>query len=151
MKAIILSAVLVMAAPLTAAAQQWTPEQLEVWEAVEWTAVAFNQGDMSVSYEAVHPDFVFWNSDNSVPGDREAAFALDTALWGPVGSRMYGTTASPLTILVYGDFAAVHAYVRGYRSVGSRDPEFSAIRWTSAWKKEDGKWLQILNYIDPDN
>lgn len=113
-------------------------------------ALAFNQGDMDTSYEAIHPDFVFWNEAHSVPGNRETALTLDTAFWGVVGARMHGTTVTPLTILVYDDIAAVHAYVRGYQSVGSADPTLATFRWTSVWKKEDGKWMQVLNYSQPD-
>lgn len=145
-----LLAILLVMIPSTATAQKWTPEQEEVKAAVEATVRLFNEGDMNKSYELVHPDFVFWNGENAVPGDRETAFTLDSAVWGPVGTRSYGATVTPLTIKVFDDVAAVHAYIRGYRSVGDGEPEFSAVRWTTVWKKEDGKWLQILNYIQSD-
>lgn len=153
MRALALAVGLSVLLPLTAAAQTrtWTSEQQEVWQAVERLALAFNRGDMKTVYEGVHPDFVFWNSDNAVPGDRDTAQTLDTAFWGVVDARMHGTTVTPVTITVIGDVAAVHAYVRGYRAIGEGEPQFSAVRWTSVWKKEDdGRWLQILNYADPD-
>lgn len=148
MRSLSVVSLLLLLTASTAAAQRWTPEQEEVWKAVEAAAMAYTSGD--VSYETVHPDFVFWNAGNSVPGDREAARALDTAFWGAVGARMHGRSITPLTILVFDDVAAVHAYIRGYQAFGEETPKFAGIRWTSVWKKEDGKWLQALNYGHPD-
>jgi len=53
---------------------------------------------------------------------------------------------TPLTIVVYDDFAVINMYVRGFFQVPGSDPTFTTQRLLSVWKKEDGKWMMVANY-----
>ncbi|UCG84824.1 MAG: hypothetical protein JSW71_12780 [Gemmatimonadota bacterium] len=47
-------------------------------------------------------------------------------------------TLTPLTILVYDDFAVINFYVRGLLQEPGGVPTFTTIRWLNVWKKENG-------------
>jgi ketosteroid isomerase-like protein len=134
--------------PLTLQAQEWSAEQQEVWTQVERHLVAFHAGDMETAYESVHPDFVFWNSNNSVPGDRSSAWELDRIFFRELGGIWHTALFTPLTILVYDDFAVINFYVRGLLQEPGGVPSFTTIRWLNVWKKETGGWMLVANYGD---
>jgi ketosteroid isomerase-like protein len=134
--------------PLTSQAQAWSVEQKQVWAEAERISAAFCAGDMETYYEFVHPDFVFWNNSNSVPGDRKAALELDTHFFGELGGRWHTATFTPLTILVYDDFAVINMYARGFLQVPGGVPAHNTLRMLGVYKKENGRWMLIANYLD---
>lgn len=141
-------AVFLLCNPLTAISQDWSAEQLEVWEAVEKLTNDFYAGE--VDNLDTHPEFIFWNSMNSAPGDKQTAVLLDKA-WFAQGVKYYGASATPLTIKVHGEFATVNSYIRVYEVLpGEESRAFITGRFHSDWKKENGIWLQIANFFFPE-
>ncbi len=126
-------------------AQEWNAEQSEVWESVERMWDDYSSERLDAAFDAHHPEFVFWNSGNSVPGTKAMADGLDT-FWF-VSSDYHETSATPLTIQVFDDFAIVNAYVRGFMSEFGADPEWFTMRWHSGWTKEGDTWLCVSNFL----
>lgn len=144
----VIVATLLLCSSSTALSQEWSAEQKEVFTAVQKLADYFFDGDIdSLSRESTHPDMIVWNPGLSVPGDKATADKLDKA-WFGLGGEFHAVTVVPLTIQVYDDFAIVNASVRGIRKQPGGNPAMFDDRWHSVWKKEDGKWLQIANYVD---
>jgi len=146
-KATIFAILMFLLFSIPAIAQQWTTQQKEVWKTLEDQIKAFASGDMEANYKFIHPDFVFWNDWNSVPGDYETAKKLDSA-WFKLGAKTYAFTLTPLTILINGDFAVLNFYLRGFRQEpGATEVKFVGLRLHNLWKKEGGKWLLLANFI----
>ena len=125
--------------------QEWTSQQLDVWTSVEKLVQDFYAGDIENLDR--HPDFVFWNADKPVPGDLQAANLQDEALFAS-GIRFHDPTVTPLTIKVHGDFATVNAYIRVFQVLpGQQSSNSVTARFHSAWKREDGTWLNISNFL----
>ena len=139
---------LLLAFASVAPAQELTAEQQEVWTAFEQEVALWVSGDMEANYEFVHPDFVWWNSGNSVPGDYDAAWILDNGSADYAG-KWVAYDLTPLTILVYDDFAVLNAYMRGFREDRpGGDAKWTTLRLHNDWKKDDGRWRLVANYID---
>jgi len=128
-----------------ASGQQWTAEQTEVWTAVQSMWADYSSERLDAAFDAHHPDFVFWNDGNSVPGTKEMADNLDTFWFG--SSDFHETSATPLTIQVFDDFAIVNAYVRGFQSKFGGEPTWFTMRWHSGWTYEGGRWLCASNFL----
>jgi ketosteroid isomerase-like protein len=140
---IVATAAILVGTPVSA--QQWSAQQSEVWEAVQRLWDDYSSERLEDAFRAHHPQFVFWNSANSVPGTKEMADNLDT-FWFK-SSDFHETHATPLTIQVFDDFAIVNAYVRGFISEFGGAPKWATWRWHSGWKKEEGEWLCVSNFI----
>lgn len=140
-------AVLLLATPGPGLAQELTAEQEEVWSAFSQEIAHYVAGEIEASYQHVHPDFVWWNNGNSVPGDYGAAQTLDTAS-AEYGGKWLSYDLTPLTIQVHGDYAVLNAYMRGFREDGrGGTPTWTTMRFHNDWLKEDGRWLLIANYL----
>ena len=138
----------VLAMPLNVIAQAWSPEQQEVWEVVEEMNQRFTSGDITGGYEFIHPDVVWWNTTNDVPGDYETAKKLDT-VFGEHARKWLVNICTPLTIQVFDTFAVVNTYCRGFRETeAGQDPEWQTRRRHFVMKKEGTKWLLVANFFD---
>ncbi len=138
----------VLALSSTASAQTWSSEQQEVWKAVDEMILRFASGDVERAFEFVHPDIVWWNSANDVPGGYDAGKRHDTMFWQNARRRI-SHDCVPLTIQVYDTFAVVNAFCRdNLEPRAGEDPEWSTLRLHLVMKKEGSRWLQIANYLD---
>ena len=143
-----LVAVFLLCGTSAAFSQEWSAEQMEVWAAVEKLTKDFYAGD--IDSLDTHPEFIFWNSKNSAPGNKQTSVLLDKAWFGQ-GVKYYGASSTPLTIKVHGDFATVNSYLRVYEVLpGEESPTFITGRFHSDWKKENGTWHQIANFFYPE-
>ena len=125
--------------------QDWMPEQLEVWSAVEKLVEDFYAGDVDNLNR--HPDFVFWNAENPAPGDKRAAALQDEALFGS-GIKFHDASVTPLTISVHGEFATVNAYIRVFQVLpGQESPTSITARFHSDWKKQGDTWFNVSNFL----
>lgn len=125
---------------LSLKAQEWTPVQQEVWNNVNayWTLMA--KGDIDGFLGYFHKDYVGWDTDDPIPGNKESA-----SKWLHFMSQYNKVLIyelKPLTIKVYGDFAFAHYYYYMMNEVdGKRTPEMG--RWTDILMKQGDKWLMI--------
>lgn len=140
-------AVLLLATPRPGVAQELTAEQEEVWSTFSQGIAHWVAEDIEALYEHVHPDFVWWNNGNSVPGDYDAAWTLDTAS-AELEGKWLSYDLTPLTIQIHGDHAVINAYMRGFREDGrGGTPTWTTMRFHENWMKEDGRWRLIANYL----
>jgi ketosteroid isomerase-like protein len=140
-----LSVCTLLAVPIHA--QELTPEQQEVWTAVEALVDHFTSGELEAAYEYLHPELVWWNTGNSVPGSRDEAWELDNA-FAMYAGKWLAHTLTPLAVVVSGDAAAVYAYQRGFREdTPGGNASWATMRLVFVMKKEDGRWLQLANYL----
>jgi hypothetical protein len=147
---LLLLSLLAIALPTRGAAQtqQWSAVQQEVWRAVDGMCSGVYRGDVAALYQHVHPDLVWWNTMNDLPGDYATAKALDTAelMHGP---KWLAGMCSPVTIQVFDTFAVVNAYARGLREgAAGQAPVVQNARLHFVMKKEGNQWLQVANYLD---
>ena len=145
MNALLIAVVVAAVAASPMQAPQWSAEQSEVWAAVEAMWNDYSSENLEAAFAAHHPDFIFWNNTNSVPGTKEMADELDT-FWFESGA-MLRTSVTPLTIQVFDDFAIVNAYVRGFAQEFGGAPQWMTWRWHSGWAKEGDEWLCVSNFI----
>jgi len=147
-RALLLFASIILFTSVEATAQQWSPEQQEVWQAVNEMSNFFSSGDIEAAYEFIHPELIWWNTNEDVPGDYETAKKLDTA-FAENGRKWLTRSCTPLTIQVFEGFAVVNGYCRGFRETEEgKDPEYKTLRLLNVMKKEGAKWLQVANFID---
>ena len=135
----VLSLLLVL--PLAASAQQWTAEQLEVWQ-VELDVWAMDMaGDKTWIDRYVHDDLLGWPNASPIPIGKESV-----AKWygfeDPEASvPVFELT--PVGIVVHGDVAVVHYFV----DLGEIDSKGERHRrrgsWTDFLVKDNGSWKYI--------
>jgi len=147
---VLLGAVLVVFVASPVPAQEWSDEQIEVWNVVEKLVNHFWDGDIDAVSEMVHPDFIFWGSPNPVPGNKDMAVKWDKVM-AERGGQYIAMRATPLTIQVFDGFAVVNFYVRGYQEANPGGaPAWATRRILMVLKQEGDTWLQVANYVDTE-
>ena len=122
-------------------AQQWSPEQQEVWDA---EVACLNAGiDNIPAFKAcIHPEFMGWGVQGPVPlGYSEKKFDYYFA-----HNKWKVVDATPLHILVEGDIAIIQLMVRDVSSLDGGPDEVSWVAWTDIMKKENGVWRWIADH-----
>jgi len=144
-----IAALAVLAGPVAAEAQQWSSAQQEVWKAVSEMVGHFYNNEIAEGYEYVHPEFVWWNNGNDVPGSDYELSKNEDTIFAAHARKWLSGSCTPLTIQAFDTFAVVNCYCRGYREAAAgQDPQWRTMRALLVMKKEGGKWLQVSNYID---
>ncbi len=137
-----LGIVLVFALPALAHAQEWTPEQNEVWATVEglWKAMAAE--DMDEWYAYIDEDYRGWD------GASLLLTKADTRKWNEhiaSTSSVVLYTVKPAAIDIHGD-VAIAFYNYQLLSADNDGKETLEIgRWADVYKKKDGRWLLIAD------
>ena len=133
---------LVLVLPLTARAQTWSAAQQEVWDFELECFNAIVTDDLQVRHACFHNDYVGWSPGAPVP----MPYSPERDEWNLARVNAKFAEATPLNILVYGNFAVVHYMVRGtnIREDGSSQTNWTA--WTDILLKEDGKWSWIADH-----
>ena len=133
---------LIFLLPITIQAQDWTPEQLEVWGALE---TCWDQKELGPIMACIHDDYVAWPRDGGVPlnkADINASmkhfFATEENVW---------TYRKPLSIDVRGDMAVV-IYVTDWvdRRLDSKEESSGTINWTEVFVKTPGGWKLLADH-----
>ena len=129
---------------LPAQAQEWSTEQLEVWETVTKQWDLEGAGDDSW-LDLLHPSFLGWVDDVPMPHDKESTarfIAAESGLSTTIVQNIW-----PVGIAVVGDTAVVHYYSIGvvqYTDDGERET-FDGHHTDVLTKTADGwRFLSIL-------
>lgn len=123
------------------AAQQWSPEQKEVWAGVEeyWAASASSD---PMSFTNYFDDSYFgWSYENESPGTKSDA-VKSLNYWLKKGKIQY-YIIKPAKIWVNGDFAYVHYYYTQVSENSDGKPNTERGRWTDILMKKNGKWMLV--------
>ena len=138
---------LVLLVPITAQGQEWSAEQLEVWQRVEASWVAESEGGTSCYDEFVHPEFKGWSMIRPYPLDRETS-----RKWSRYGLETSNTlifSLHPMAIVIQGNTAVAFYFV----STGDEDEkgerETTHSREVDTFVRENGEWM-ILSWMTGD-
>jgi len=127
--------------PLTASAQQWSAEQQEVWDA-EVACLNAGLDDIPARKACIHPEFKGWGVNGAVPVAVNEA-ELDYYF---AHNELKTIRATPLNILVDGDFAVIQLVVHSTSSNDGGPDNSSTVAWTDIMKRDDGKWRWISDH-----
>jgi len=121
-------------------AQDWSPEQKEVWAGVEkyWEVNQSNPMDFLQYFDE---SYLGWNYDYEHPStkkDAEKSFGY----WMKKGKEQYHTL-TPSRIWVNGNFAFVHYYYTQVFENSEGQPRTERGRWTDILMKKNGKWMLV--------
>jgi ketosteroid isomerase-like protein len=132
--------VLVLAAP--ARAQEWTPEQEELWE---WEKACWAAQDLAAIMPCFHEDFVGWGINSTVPTTKE-----DRRPYFARGFETEETTflaLKPLSVVIRGDFAVlIYLATTTGRDLSTGEETTTTQRWTDVAMRESGRWSWIADH-----
>ena len=135
-------AALAITLPTTTQAQQWTPEQQEIWDFERscWSAQALES-----IMRCFHDDFLGWGLGSTVPtskADRRPFFARNLETEDQVFLSL-----KPLAITVHGDVATV-LYLATYTNKNKATGKERTVteRWTDVCLRQGGRWLWIADH-----
>ena len=132
---------LVVLLPVSASAQQWSAEQLEVWQ-VELDVWKMDlSGDRTWIDKYVHDDLLAWSNDELVPLSKSSIdkwYRFENA-----GSKYPVHELYPIGIVVNGNVAVVHYFY----SLGEEDAKGERHTrrgsYTDVLVKENGTWRYL--------
>jgi len=132
---------------LPAQAQEWSAEQLEVWQTISKQWDKEKAGD-NTWVDDLHDSFVGWPSDSQVPHDKD-----DVARFVAVDSdesKIVLQHQQPLAIVVTGDTAIAHYFYTTIieYSDGARDTVDG--RATDVLVRTNDRW-QILSWVTDED
>ena len=121
-------------------AQQWSPEQKDVWAGVEkyWEV---NQGDPMAFLQYFDDSYYGWSYQNGAPGtkgDVTKSFGYSSKK-----EKEQFHIITPARIWVKGDFAYVHYYYTQVTESADGKSHTERGRWTDILMKKDGKWMLV--------
>ncbi len=136
--------VLLLIIPLSAQAQEWTTEQMEVWNRI----VSCQQLEDVDAYLACHhKDYVGWWSDDPVPihfsNETKKLFFESAKKQGRLNQL---NELKPLHIMIHGNVAIVHYMLMETISRFDEPLEVNWINWTDILLKEGGQWYWIADH-----
>ena len=124
-----------------AQAQQWSDEQLEVWDRVETCTNFFYAQNADGMLDCIHDDFSGFLYGEPIPRGKDNFATIGRYFMENV--KVAASEMRPLAIIVRGDFAVVHYY--GF-AVYEGSLEVSQDRWTDILVREDGVWRWIADH-----
>lgn len=142
---------LCLGVPTAAQAQNWSPVEKEVLQAIETCLETVRSKNLEGFMACHHDDFLGW--DNGMPGPRDKSFARGSTSLNFAAGDLVAWSIQPLGIRVHGNVAIVHYY--GYyaeREKGGKETR-TRYRWTDIMLKQGNKWVWIADHggADPGN
>ena len=122
-------------------AEQWTPEQKEVWVMEEKLWSLTKPADLEEIMSMYHPDYRGWNYMSALPGGKDRVRKWMDYMLNSGEMLIYDIR--PVDIFVRGNFAFTHYYYRIITKDKKGEEKMEAGRWTDILMKEGGKWLLI--------
>ena len=125
-------------------AQELSPAQRELWQALEACVDNFVNEDLEGVLDCIHYDFSGWQYGDAVPRNKdyfEKFSPLDFE-----STEVLAHELRPISIRVFGDFAVAH-----YSSVSAirgADGEIvrERARWTDVLIRENGRWRWVADH-----
>ena len=121
-------------------AQQWSPEQKDVWAGVEkyWQV---NQNNPMDFLDYFDDSYLGWSYDNEAPSTKSDA-TKSFSYWTKKGKEQFHIL-TPAKIWVSGDFAFVHYYYSQVMESNDGKSKTEKGRWTDILMKKGGKWMLV--------
>ena len=127
----------------TAQAQEWSPEQAQVWAAVQDLWEFYSTRDLDPWYDAISEEYRGWTWESPAPMTK-----AQSRRFGEVSVDMGRAVVyhiHPLAIDIHGDVAIVfYTYEMILEDAdGVMTPETG--KWTDVYRRVDGRWLLIAD------
>jgi hypothetical protein len=141
---VIITTIMVFLGVSTLNAQEWSKDQMEVWQEVENMWEQWKAGNLDAAFANIHEDYLGWNNTSPLP--------MSKAKWvDPIKETadMYSDLYYDIEaarILVVKDAAVVHYYFNfssTYDDGEKKKKIKSQGKWTMFYIKHDGNWVCI--------
>jgi hypothetical protein len=126
---------------VSVAAQTWTAEQQELWKLEEQQWQMSKDKDLSWIDKMVHPNIVYWGSDQAAPQNR--ASLLKWNRYSNTNETVLEQELFPISATITGNVAVVHYRYQIARENSKKEREMATGRYTDILVKEGGRWLFI--------
>jgi hypothetical protein len=125
----------------TAAAQNWSPEQQELWqvEQQQWKMSAAK--DLSWIDTMVHPDMRFWETGSPMPRDK--ASLKHWARFESDSGTVLQQELFPISATITGNIAVVQYHYMIATENYKKERETVTGQYTDVLIKENGRWMFI--------
>ena len=125
-------------------AQDWSKEQLELWQTIENAWTKWQEGDFDASFASIHDKYQGWNNEDPLPTSKEK-WRKSVEDWKEYTTLDYYNN-DPARILIYDNVAVVHYYTE-YNLTYTKNEEKKEYYFKGKnaefYIKEDGKWMLI--------
>jgi len=129
-------------APALARAQEWTPEQQELWA---WETACWESRDLETTMACFHDDFIGWGADRDQPttkADRRPLFAESFET-----NEQVSLDLRPLAINIQGNTAIlIYEATTVTRNKATGEETRSVERWTDVAMRDGGRWAWIADH-----
>lgn len=138
----------------TVTAQEWSKDQLEVWQEVENGWAAWSSGDLEAGFAGISDKYLGWNSEDPLPISK-AKWKSKQEMWKEYLTVEY-YDIQPARIVVTDDNAAVY-YFFNFSMVYEKDDikkqNSGEGRNVEFYVKEKGKWKLFgdMTYFEDDD
>jgi hypothetical protein len=125
-------------------AQEWTKEQLEVWQVAEEGWKRWKAGDIDGELALLHSKYQGWSTEEPVPLSKETTSQLYYSMKENLRLDYY--MLNPIRIVVLDNAAVVDYYFRYYISFtlgGQTKQEEGYGKIAEFYVRETGKWLLL--------
>jgi ketosteroid isomerase-like protein len=139
--------VLALLASSVLSAQELTPAQEEVWQAIEACQANFANENLDGALDCFHEDFSGWRYGDPVPRSKST-----TAKFMPVDFQSTETLAfdlRPISIRVFGDFAVAHYFLATATRDHNGDILRERVQWTDVLIRQNGRWRWVADHGGP--
>lgn len=131
-----------------ARAQEWSTEQLAVWESLTALTESLDKGDLEATMQHFHDDFSGWGTDAPLPVGKQGRRTLiaDSIATRKTTDLVF-SSHTPVAIVVHGNVAVVHSYMsRVVRDKKTGEVTTRHIRWTDVLLREMDRWVLIADH-----
>jgi ketosteroid isomerase-like protein len=124
-----------------ASAQEWSPEQQDVWKGVQayWEAGMAEDPSSMLTYW--DDSYSGWSNNNEAPSTKAEVTKYFNYWYKKAKIQYY--TLKPAKIWVNGNFAYVHYYYNQVSEKADGTPMSENGRWTDILMKKNVKWMLV--------
>lgn len=125
--------------PAPLIAQEWSPAQKEVLEAIdEYTKISM-QGDVNEIMDWFHADFQAWNYANGLPLDLDGTQRMIKYFATKFNQLTFDI--QPVAIQLHEDIAIAHLYYQELMRDTLENETIMSGRWTATLVKQGDEWV----------
>ena len=140
-RTVVLTPLIALVLPMSAAAQQWDQDQTEVWNKIVAQWEAAKAKDLTWTEKDLDPSFLGWSDAYPMPRNKAA-----TEKWERYNSENSKTLIEelyPVGIVVVGSTAVAHYYYSTAAEDREGKRKTTHGRYTDVLIKQDGNWIFI--------
>ena len=128
-------------------AQEWTKEQLEVWNTSQTMWEKWKTKDMVGAYANIHDSYRGWGNESPLPISKQKWMDQEKPLMDMISDISYDY--EPARIVVVGDAAVIHYYF-SYSYMITKDDEKKWIsrkgKNTEFYIRDKGEWMLVGDF-----